>query len=403
MQRQEILISGAGVAGPAVAYWLARYGFRPAIVERAPSLREGGQAVDFRGAAHLTVLTRMRLLDQVKRRAAPGGPVTFVDAHGKPVGTMSAEMASGDVEILRGDLGRILFDATAQHTEYIFGDHITGIEQSHDSVLVRFAHGAPRRFAAVIGADGLHSSVRTLAFGSESQFVRDLGYYIAIASIDDWTSAESRANAGTLCSVPRRTAGVTRAGDATRAVFYFASEPLSYDRSDVASQKQIVADMFAGVGWETPRLVDAMQSAQDFYFDSISEVRMPSLSTGRVVLLGDAGYGGTIGGMGTGLAVVGAYILAGEMAAANGDFATAFARYEELMRDYAAQCQRGARGVGSFMAPRTRIGIALRNRVLRLSYLLPGKGMMERIATRRAGAVTLLDYSSGEGESPMAA
>jgi 2-polyprenyl-6-methoxyphenol hydroxylase-like FAD-dependent oxidoreductase len=189
-----------------------------------------------------------------------------------------------------------------------------------------------------------------------------------------------------------RTAGVTGARGALRAVFHLASPPLEYDRHDVRQQKQIVARAFEGMAWETPRLIAGMHDAHDFYFDSISEIHMPALSRGRVALLGDAGYGGTLGGMGTGVAVVGAYVLAGELAAARGDHEVAFACYEDRIRDYAARCQRGARGVGAFMAPRTRLGIAVRNRTLRLAYLVPGKGMMERIAMKRATSIAFGNY-----------
>jgi len=389
MRAKNILISGAGVAGPALAYWLTRYGFAPTIVERASTLRAGGQAVDFRGAAHLFVLEQMDLLDEIRRNESRGGPVSFVNDRGEPLATMAEEMASGDVEILRGDLGRILFDATERSTEYIFGDSISRIDQVDDAVQVRFESGTSRVFDLVIGADGLHSPVRALAFGPESQFIRHCGYYVAIASIGEMASDT---NSGTLHSVPGRTVGIVRAGNATRAIFYFASPPLSYDRHDTAQQKEIVAKRFAGVGWKAEQLLSLMRDSRDFYFDSISEIHVPTLSNGRVALIGDAGYGGTIGGMGTGVAIVAAYVLAGELAAARGDHTLAFARYESRVREYAEQCQRGARSVGSFMAPKTRLGIFLRNRMLRLAYLLPGKGMMERIAMQRASNITFGIY-----------
>jgi 2-polyprenyl-6-methoxyphenol hydroxylase-like FAD-dependent oxidoreductase len=392
MKNQRILISGAGVAGPSLAYWLAYYGYTPTIVERAPAVRQGGQAVDFRGPAHLGVLEQMNILDEIRRHASPGGAVAFVDRLGRGIATMAAEMASGDVEILRGELGGILYAATRENTEYLFGDWITAIEQTSEAVRVTFARNAAREFDLVIGADGLHSTVRSLAFGAEAQFVRYLGYHVAIASVEKSHGSVAGTDGGWLYSEPGRTAGVVRAGNAARAIFYFASPPLQYDRHDAEQQKRLVADTFAGVGWETPRLVSAMRSSTDFYFDAISEVRMPRLSTGRIALVGDAGYGGTIGGMGTGVAVVAAYVLAGELAAADGDHVTAFARYEERVRDYVARCQRGARSVGKFMAPRTRLGIVSRNLFLRVANMLPGKGFMERIAMQRASDVTFGDY-----------
>lgn len=389
MKIRNILISGAGVAGPSLAYWLARFGYHPTIVERAPALRDGGQAVDFRGAAHLSVLERMGILGEIRRRQSRGGEVSFVDDHGTPLATMSPEMASGDVEILRGDLGHVLFEATENVAEYIFGDSICAIDQAADGVHVTFERGQSRVFDLVVGADGLHSAVRALVFGPESQYIHYSGYYVAISSAANEFGVDNR---GLLYSVPGRTAGVFTGGGTSRTIFYFASPPLRYDRHDSDVQKQIVSDVFDGMSWETPRLIEQMWQARDFYFDSISEIRMPALSNGRVVLLGDAGYGGTIGGMGTGVAVVCAYVLAGEIAAADGDYTAAFGRYAERIGTYAERCQRGARSVGSFMAPRTRPRIWLRNRMLKAMYMLPGKGAMEKIAMNRASAITFGDY-----------
>ena len=164
MQNQNILISGASVAGPALAWWLARHGFRPTVVERAPQLRGGGYAVDFRGAAHLSVLTKMGLLDQVKEQQTRLRATTYVDEHSRPVAAMPASIFAGDVEILRGDLGRILYGATRDDTEYLFGDSVTRLDERLGGVDVSFEHAPPRTFSLVIGADGLHSNVRRLAF-----------------------------------------------------------------------------------------------------------------------------------------------------------------------------------------------------------------------------------------------
>ena len=164
MENQNILISGASVAGPALAYWLRRQGFNPTVVERAPSLRGGGYAVDFRGAAHLSVLAKMGLLDQIRDQQTHLDTTTYVDADGRRVASMPAEIFAGDVEILRGDLGRILYQATRDGTEYLFGDTITGLDQRADGVHVTFSRAEPRVFDLVIGADGLHSAVRRLAF-----------------------------------------------------------------------------------------------------------------------------------------------------------------------------------------------------------------------------------------------
>lgn len=391
MNNSDVLISGASVAGPALAYWLRRYGFNPTVVERAPALRDGGYAVDFRGAAHMAVLRRMGILDEVRRRQTHMGALAYVDSTGKRLASIPAEVMSGEVEILRGDLARILYDLTEDTTEYVFGDSIATLAEDGRGVHVTFERGGPRIFDLVVGADGLHSNVRALAFGDESRFVRDLGYYVAV-----FTAANHRNldRTGLFYSVPGKTAGVYSARDNTeaKALFVFASPPLEYDHRDVGRQKEILADAYAGVGWEVARLLEAIRDAPDFYFDSISRVRMDRWSNGRAVLLGDAGYGATLGGLGTGLAVVGAYVLAGELAAAGGDHRAAFGRYEERLREYAEGCQKLAEDVGPFLAPRTRSRIWLRNQMFRTLPYLPWKGLINALTTKAANAITLEDY-----------
>src|SRR6516225_8961039 len=177
---RDILISGASVAGPALAWWLSRHGFHPTVVERTPQLRGGGYAVDFRGATHLNVLAKMGILDAIRARQTRLSSTTIVDEKGRPAARMPAAVFAGDVEILRGDLGRILYQATRDDTEYLFGDSVTGLRQDDTGVHVTFARGAPRTFGLVIGADGLRSAVRRLAFADRPDPVRDLGLYVSI-------------------------------------------------------------------------------------------------------------------------------------------------------------------------------------------------------------------------------
>ena len=223
VQNRNILISGASVAGPALAYWLHRYGFRPTVVERAPKLRGGGYAVDFRGAVHLSVLAKMGLLDQIRAAQTYLSATTYVDADDRPVASMPAEIFAGDVEILRGDLGRILYQATRDGTEYLFGDSVTSLRQDGNGVHVTFDRAAPRTFDLAIGADGLHSAVRRLAFGSQPDPVRDLGLYVSIFSVANSLGLD---HAGLLHSMPGRTAAVFSTRDASRAVaqFFFAGQ-----------------------------------------------------------------------------------------------------------------------------------------------------------------------------------
>src|SRR5580693_502134 len=387
MENQNILISGASVAGPALAYWLRRRGFNPTVVERAPSLRGGGYAVDFRGAAHLSVLAKMDLLDQIRDQQTHLDTTTYVDADGRRVASMPAGIFAGDVEILRGDLGRILYEATRDGTEYLFGDSITSLRQDADGVRVTFA--------LVIGADGLHSNVRRLAFADNPVSVRDLGLYVSIFSVADSFDLD---HSGLLYSVPGKTAAVFSARQTGHAVaqFFFLSPdrgPISYDYHDTGQQQEIVASAFDGVGWHVPRLLEQMPKAADFYFDSVSQVCLDRWSAGRVALIGDAGYAAGPGGNGTGTAVIAAYVLAGELAAARGDHRVAFARYEQLLRPYVARGQKQARGGRDFLAPPTAKQIRQRDRFFRMLPYLPAKGLIGYLSTRTAAAIKLPDYA----------
>jgi len=336
----DVLISGAGIAGPALAYWLSRFGFSVTVVERAPALRPGGQAVDFRGEAHLSVLRRMGVLDAVLAAQTSPTDMVFRDATGRERARLPASFTAGEVEILRGDLSALLYSRSAADAAYVFGDWITSLHDDGAGVDVTFAHGQARRFDFVIGADGMRSAVRQLVFPAYRPKFQ--GYYFAIWDAD---------------------------GD---------------DRDMVCAPGVVSAP-----GWlmfkssVPPSLMSDVPVAPDVYFDSISQVRMPTVSSGRVTLIGDAGFGSTLGGMGTGLAIVSAYVLAGELAA-GGD---AFARYEALIGPYA----RGSQGnPGRFLAPGTRLGMWARDR---LFGFLPKAPMFARMDLKAATAIKLPEYA----------
>jgi 2-polyprenyl-6-methoxyphenol hydroxylase-like FAD-dependent oxidoreductase len=395
LSNQRILISGASVAGPALAYWLARYGFCPTVVERAPQLRGGGYAVDFRGPAHLSVLAQMGLLEQIQAAQTHLSSTSYVDESGRPVAEMPAGIFAGDVEILRGDLGRILYQATRDSTEYLFGDTITDLASGGDGVHVSFERAAPRTFDLVIGADGLHSQVRQLAFAGQPDPIRDLGVYVSIFSVEGSFGLD---HSGLLYSVPGRTAAVfsaRRPGQAVAQFFFTAPEPSSpirYDYRDTGQQKQILARVFGGVGWQVPALLAQLPGAGDFYFDSVAQVELDRWSADRVALIGDAGYAAGPGGNGTGTAVIAAYVLAGELAAAGGDYRAAFPRYEQRLRRYVARGQKQARGGAAFLAPATAKRIRQRDRTFAMLSRLPAQRFIRYMSTRTAAAITLPGY-----------
>jgi 2-polyprenyl-6-methoxyphenol hydroxylase-like FAD-dependent oxidoreductase len=388
---QRVLISGAGVAGPALAFWLGRAGFRVTIVERSSALREGGQAVDFRGPVHRAVLERMDIWQAIHEHRTRPSDLCLLGANGKPCARLPEVMLSGDVEILRGDLCRIIYQRTARDTEYRFGDRITRLENREGSVHVEFERGQAEDFELVIGADGLHSGVRALAFLDEARVLRHHGYRIASFALKNLVP-EVR---GAVCySEPGR--GVclygSSAGEA-RALLVHCAGPLGREERDLGLQKRALAERFLGMGWRVPEILAGLEPATDLYVDAIASVQLDRYANGRIALLGDAAWGGTLGGQGTSLAIVGAYVLAHELSAQSNP-ALAFARYEATMRPYATRCQAGAARAGAFFAPRTRFGLALRNVFYRALTARCLSGVFERLVKQAASDFTLPEYAS---------
>ena len=391
MQNKRILISGASVAGPALAFWLHRYGFQPTIVERAPALRPGGYAIDFRGAS-LRVLERMGLADHVRRKQTRIGPITIMDRYNRKVASMPDGFTSGELEILRGDLAAIFYEATRETTEYIFGDSVTSIEEDNVGVEVQFEKGARRKFDLVVAADGLHSKVRSVLFGEEARFVRYLGCYVCIFTIPNYLNLD---HAGLYFTTLGKRVGIFSGGDSSdaKASFFFATEPLDHARGGSEQQKKILRRHFEKEGWEIPRLLELMEGAPDFYFDSVSQVKMDRWSKGRSVLLGDAAYcASPLSGMGTGMAVVGAYVLAGELAEAGGDHRVAFNRYESLIRDFVTKCQALADGGANWFVPRTRFRLWLSTQMWKILPYTPWKNMMIEVPLKVGNSIDLKNY-----------
>ncbi|MFI1200312.1 FAD-dependent monooxygenase [Streptomyces sp. NPDC020883] len=396
MENTEILVSGAGIAGPALAYWLRRSGLTVTVVERAPAPRPGGQTVDLRGAGR-TVIERMGLMDQARAHSVDQRGLALVNASGRATAQIPADSFGGEgivseIEILRGDLARLLYEATLPDTEYLFDDTVTGLAQDAEGVTVTFEKAAPRRFGLVIGADGPHSVVRGLSFGPEQEFVHPLGLYTAWFTatddldLDGWYLMHNAPGGLVASARPGRLPGQIKAG------FSFRSAPIEYDRRNVAAQRELVARRFAGVGWEVPRLLRAMHTASDFFFDSMGQVRLDQWSRGRVALLGDAGYCATpLTGLGTSLALVGAYVLAGELATADGDHRIAFARYDAVMRPYVSQAQQlPPRGVAGY-APSGALGIRLRDLSMRSMTRWPMRNLLAA-QFAKGGAIALPEY-----------
>jgi 2-polyprenyl-6-methoxyphenol hydroxylase-like FAD-dependent oxidoreductase len=396
----KVLISGAGLAGLTVAYWLRRYGFTPTVVERAPSLLTGGYKIDVRGTA-LQVLRRMGIHDAVVAANTDMQGAMLVDAGGKVINEMSGDAfghrVSEDLEIVRGTLCQILMDHIPD-AEFIFGDSIKAISQSSDSVKVELTKHGPREFDLVVGADGLHSNVRRLVFGDEARFVRDLGLYLCVYTVPNYLNLDRMEMQYT--ELGRVAAIWSSRGDANaKACFGFAAPHAHVDLRDRAQHHQVLTNVYQGIGWEVPRLLEMLPSAPDYYFDIAAQISMPRWSQGRVVLVGDAGYcASPMSGQGTSLALIGAYVLAGEVAAASGAYQAAFDQYEKELRPYVALNQ--ALGIKSANLMKSKeqknVFMWLLDQLLRIA---PGR-MIEFFisrSTRRihqaANAITLKDYS----------
>ncbi|MBB6345598.1 2-polyprenyl-6-methoxyphenol hydroxylase-like FAD-dependent oxidoreductase [Nonomuraea muscovyensis] len=380
MTNISVLISGASIAGPALAHWLARSGATVTVVEKAPVLRTGGQAVDFKGETHLELLRRMGILEEVERRQTGGTDQTVIDSYGKRITVMPGWFTGGDLEILRGDLAEILYGRTRDTCRYIFGDSITSLTETASGVHVTFERGAPQTFDVVVGADGIHSNVRRLAFGPEADYVKNMGHYYALVDM------ERVVDEPVMYNEPGRLVSI--GGPKAPAFFCFASPELTYDRYSVAEQKQILIDAYRGMGWRTPEILAKLARARDVYVDAIAQVTLERFSKGRIVLLGDAAAANTLGGVGTGLALVAAYVLAGELSQAG--YGTAFERYEETIRPFIKAAD--SNNAGPFLAPRTRKGIWLRNQLFKRRFLLSSMAKMgEKMA---GGRFELPDYTS---------
>jgi 2-polyprenyl-6-methoxyphenol hydroxylase-like FAD-dependent oxidoreductase len=359
------LISGASIAGPVLAYWLSEAGWDVTVVERSGRLRTSGYPVDIRGAA-VDVVRRMGLYDEVSAERYRHVPVQLLSPRGGRLctldyGDLLSSEERGDVEISRGTLSEILFRATADRVDYVFGDSVATLEQTGSGVDVTFGHRRPETFDVVVGADGIHSHVRTLAFGDENRYLRHLGLYAAV-----WDLPADMFDPGTgyFYSHPGRTVIVERPADgaAARAFLTFVHPaPGAVDRRDNGQIHGALHHAFAADRWRTTEVIDTLPDADDVYFDTASQVRMDRWSSDRVALVGDAAYAPAfLSGQGTSIAIAGAYVLAGELVA-HGDPAPAFVVYQDRLRSYVAKNQNLALRTDGTVLARTRGQLLRRN------------------------------------------
>lgn len=372
MDNRSILISGAGIAGTTFAYWLKKFGFNPTIVESSPKLREGGYGIDFWGAG-FDVAEKMNIVHDLEKADIGISELLFVDENNERKAALNYRkikklMKGRAVTLLRSDLAGIIYNHLDKDVEIIFGDTVTRIEQHENEVSAVFRSGITRRFDLVVGADGLHSNVRNLIFGSEAKFEKYYGYYTASFAFKD---IEDAGKSFLTYNVPFKQAAVYSTGRNKSAFFIFTSpQKLFYNHYDIAAQKQILRNEFENAGWKCVDLLARMDTAFDFYFDTVSQIQMDSWSKKRVTLVGDACCcPSLLSGQGSTLAMVGAYILAGELKEARGDYKTAYAQYQRIFKPFIDTKQKIAQNFSKSLVPKSIFGIWVRNMFMNLMFL----------------------------------
>ncbi|NBV15578.1 FAD-dependent monooxygenase [Janthinobacterium sp.] len=394
-KQRSILVTGASVAGPTLAYWLARQGMAVTVVERAPEFRDGGQTIDVRGAGKV-VAQRMGLESAIRARSTHEDGIRFVDEQDRTraeigIGAFDGNGPVAELEILRGELARLLIEHGRSTVEYRFGDSIAALEDLPHGVKVRFAQGGEEMFDLVIAAEGVGSPTRKLVFGDEVRR-RSFKLYTAYFTIP---RAPGDARQMRWFNAPGGLSVCVRPDNlgTSRALLSFQEAANGYEKLSPARQKTLLKEKFAGLKWETPRILAALDDAPDLYLDQISQVKMARWSKGRIALVGDAAYcASPISGMGTSLGMCGAYVLAGELGR-HDDHAQAFAAYESIMRPYVDQAQDVPLFAPRLASPHSRAGIALGHALLRMSNVPIVKSLLARFLTPKADALALPDYA----------
>jgi 2-polyprenyl-6-methoxyphenol hydroxylase-like FAD-dependent oxidoreductase len=379
----RVLVTGASIAGPAAAYWLDRIGYDVTVLERAPEPRTGGQNIDVRGQAR-DVLELMGLLDAVRDAGTGEVGLRFVDESGGTVSEFGTDDDSdgdgptAELEILRGDLAEILRDACGDRVTWSYGDHVVGLDESDTGVTVTLDSGATPEFDLVVVAEGPRSQTRGLVMTGDREPVLDRLHMFCAWLTLPRTSDDDRW--WRWLNVPGSRSVHLRPDNAgtTRAMLNVMTDETGLADLAPAELRADLRARFADVGWETPRILAALDDADDLYVDDLTQVRCPTWSHGRVVLLGDAAWCVTpIGGFGTSLALIGAYVLAAQLQRSS-SYAEAFGAYDEWLRPLVDDVQDLPPGTPRLANPRTRLGV----KVFRAGTRLAASGPVRAVAAR---------------------
>jgi 2-polyprenyl-6-methoxyphenol hydroxylase-like FAD-dependent oxidoreductase len=385
----RVLISGAGIAGPTLAYWLLQHGFEPTLVERAPRLRTGGYVIDFWGVGY-DLAERMGLLPALTTAGYRVKEVRMVGRDGQRVSGFSADVFARAtngryLSVPRGELAACIYRAIEDRVETLLGESVTRIEENGQAARVSFDHAEPREFDLVIGADGLHSNTRRLVFGAQAQFEKYLGYKVAAFEVSGYRPRDELVYV-MYTQVGQQVARFAMRDDRTMFLFVFRDREADSGGGDVLAQKARIRERFRDSGWECAKILDALDSSEGLYFDRVSQIRMDRWAKGRVCLVGDAAACvSLLAGQGSALAMVEAYVLAGELKASGGSYQKAFEKYQERLQPFLAMKQQSALRFADSFAPSSGLGLFLRNQAMKLlsvplvADLAFGRGFNDKI------------------------
>lgn len=393
--KNKVLISGGSIAANTLAWWLIHWKFDVTVVESSPKFRDGGQNVDVRGAAR-EVLKRMNLEQAVEDLNTGEEGWSFVDENNNIVAEFDMEDADGkgptaELEILRGDLARILYESFQEQVEYRFNDQITALQDSEECVSVSFKSGRNEKYDLVIIAEGVGSTTRELVFQDENEpkwLDIQMGYFtIPKGSGDNNLARWYNPTGGRSVFLRPDNKGTTR------AVLTIQKESEGEEKLKPEEQKKLLIDRFIDAEWETPRVLDGLKNTKDFYFDVLRQVNMPRWHKGRIAITGDAAWCVTpLAGIGTTLAIVGAYVLAGELSR-NKDHNEAFAAYEKVMRAIVEKSQDVSKTGVRLYYPRTRIGVAIQRTLLGIMATPAVQNITTKLITPKAEEIELPNYN----------
>jgi 2-polyprenyl-6-methoxyphenol hydroxylase-like FAD-dependent oxidoreductase len=360
----KVAINGMGIAGPTLAYWLRRSGHDPVLFEKAPAVRSGGYLIDFWGLGY-EIAERMGIISTLREHSYEMERLRMVDRDGREEARMDLaplyEAHRGRfISLPRADLASALGGA-CRGIPANFNVSISAIVQDGANSIVTLSDGRQDRFDLIVGADGLHSQVRALAFGPEAQFERFLDCYVAAFRVRGYPRRDELTFVSHTVR-GRQAARVSLRDDETLVLLVCRAELIVADRLWHGDPRPALRQAYGEMGWEVPELLDAMDASDDLYFDRVSQIHLPHWSANRVALVGDAAAcPSLLAGEGTGLGMLEAYVLAGELHRADGDCARALAAYESRLRTFVSTKQKGALWFRGFFAPQTALGLMVRN------------------------------------------